>query len=556
MEPPHIVNAGNQFACLLFAALIGSTSAARGQFAPDIPPVDPGELTPGLTVRENDLVRVQPADIGPKRYRHTRAVDRTNGARGHEKKSKTSGTLEIIFDSSNSMNGRIAGVRKIDLAKEALKHLANALEGTDFRVGLRVFGNDKSIPIDDMARASMDSHLVLPIAKNNMRRIRDYIPRLGAHGRTPIAYSIQQGGKDLRAHREHDPIILLISDGIESCNGDPIAAVTSLKTQGIRVKTHVIGFDLKDAEKESLRALAQAGDGRYYDAADLTGLLKSLDAFVETVEVKAPPHGNYANPATGGKDQASACELKAGKYTLWKHLDKGQRAWFKVHQGLTKRVAIKTYINGHGVHRDKDGTFKYSEHLKASSSIHLYDKGGKKRSSVVLHGDEQEWARLHMLDSRGEGVFFAIGSDFGCTPRNLMFEVIVQEAGDLWEGIEAPDDIKAGNIPEAPLHETFYGHMGSPDRADVYKVAIPEEQKGKKLQLDIKFSDVDKPCRFKIEFYDARTGKRLSRHTPLSSGTTLELDPSGARQLLFKVSDNNPALYYLMNSYRVKLAIK
>lgn len=548
-------------AAYLLAALIGSACVAPGQTTSDILPASPGEAHPvtgqtGLPGKEKNLVRVKPADIGPKRYRYTRAVAQRNGTQESAREPKASGTLEIIFDSSNSMNGRIAGVRKIDLAKEALRHLANALERTDFRVGLRVFGNDKSISIDDMARASKDSHLVLPLEKNNMRKIRDYIPRLGAHGRTPIAYSIQQGGKDLSAHREHNPIILLISDGIESCNGDPIAAITSLKEQGIKVKTHVIGFDLKDAEKENLRALAAAGNGRYYDAEDLTGLLKSLDAFVETVEVKPPPQGNYANPATGGEDQAIACELKAGKYTLWKHLDKGQRAWFKVDQGRTSRVAIKTYINGHGVHRDKDGAFKYSKHLKASSIISLYDKDGKKRSSVVLYGDEQEWARLHMLDSLGEGVFFAIGSDFGCTPKNLMFEVIVQEAGDLWEGLEAPDDIKAGNIPEAPLHETFYGHMGSPDRADVYKATIPAEHKDKNLQLEIKFSDVDTPCRFKVEFYDARTSRRLARHTPLSSGATLELDPSGADHLLIKISDSNPTLNYLMNSYEAKIVMK
>ena len=123
------MNAGTPIA-YLFAALIGSACVASGQATSGILPANPGE--------GNNLVRVKPADIGPKRYRYTRAVAQRNGTQESTREPKASGTLEIIFDSSNSMNGRIAGVRKIDLAKEALRHLANALERTDFQVGIIV----------------------------------------------------------------------------------------------------------------------------------------------------------------------------------------------------------------------------------------------------------------------------------------------------------------------------------------------------------------------------------------------------------------------------------
>ncbi len=492
--------------------------------------------------------RVKPADIGPKQYRYTKEIAPREVPTSNPNTSPK-GALEIIFDASNSMNGRINGVPKIDLAKRAIAHLTTTLNKSQLDVGLRVFGHTKSINIKDMPKASKDSHLVIPIKANSASNILRFCNKIEAHGRTPIAYSLTEAGKDLAKIKSKKPIILLISDGVESCNGNPAEAIKKVIASGIKVETHIIGFNLKTDEKKALQELARAAGGSYYDAQDFSSLLKSFDNFTKKLKIEAPKTAYYANPVKGGKDQPSAQEIKAGKFTLWKHLDKKEKAWFKVNSTATTRVAIKTYISGKQVYKAKDGSFKESPHLEASTSIKVFNKDGKRQSAAVIHGKANEWIRLHSLDSFKEGVYFEIGSDFGCTAKHLQLEVITQQAGDLNEGWEAPNSIKSPGIFEAPLNEAFYGHIGTPDDKDIYKVKLPENSKS--LNLDITFSDVDQACRFRVDIYDANTLKKITTKVKLKSKATLLIDTKGAQSVLVAISDNNPKLYYLMNSYKL-----
>jgi len=497
-------------------------------------------------------VRVKRANIGPKRGKIKHDLGSRNDDQVDERqKSAVKGTLQVIFDSSNSMNGRINGVKKIDLAKKALHHLCATLEDSSFEVGLRVFGNDQRIPLNDRERADKDSKLVIPIRSKNAASIREYIPSLVAHGRTPIGYSILQAGRDLQKYKEKNPMILLISDGVESCGGDPLEAIKAVHASGIKVKAHVIGFDLKPDEKKALQALAAAGGGKYYDAKNYVGLLKSLDEFTTNVKASKLKREIYLNPVVGGKTQKEGQVISAGKYTLWKNLEKKEHAWFWVDTKPGQRVAVKVTIQGKAVVKAKDGKLKEAAHTDGGSSVRVYNIGGKRMSQMLLGGDAGDWMRMHMLDETGEGVWFTIGSDYSATGQNVLFEVIVQEAGDLNEGWEAPDDLKSPKVFEVPLGEKFIGHIGTPDRKDVYKARV---KPGQPLKVDVIFSASDGPARFRVELFDAKTKRRLSRAVKLSEKAQLTLETKESSEVLVVVSDDNPKLNYMMNSYSLKLS--
>ena len=189
--------------------------------------------------------------------------------------------------------------------------------------------------------------------------------------------------------------------------------------------------------------------------------------------------------------------------------------------------------------------------------VWFYQPDGKRISGrrVQLQGDVGEWQRQHTLDITGEGSFFAVGSDYNPTSRHVMFEVIVQEAGDLYEGWEATDSVKNEGIFEAPLNDPFYGHIGTEDKFDVYKLNLKAAGNPAKVTLDIKFSDVDDECAFLIETYGADK-KRIARFTKLKSAATLELKTQGLDEIYLSIKDNNPGLYHLMNSYQLELKTK
>ncbi len=512
----------------------------------------------------NELVRVRPADIGPKRGRNDKSGDGDTSADSQDEQTTDSNddqnqnqaaALEIIFDCSNSMNSRIAGVPKIDLAKQALFHLTDALAGTNLCIGFRVFGHDRKIDRRDRIVACHNSELVIPIAAKNATRIRAATPHLHAWGLTPIAYSLQEASKDLDPYLENSPMILMISDGMESCGGNPVKEIQEMQRRGINVRTFVIGFDLNAKERAALEMIAEASGGKYYNARDYGGLLKSFDQFYRDTDLSNQPvKEKYSNPAQGGPTFEKANVIGPGRYTVWRDLAKDEWGHFKVESKKGQRVAVRAVVQSKAVYRDKLGKYHEAPYSPGNAMIRFYDTQGKKITGrgILLRGEIGEWRRQHTLDITGAGSHFAIGDDYGPTSRHIIFDVIVQEAGDLYEGWEAPDSIKEEGIFTAPMNDPFYGHLGTEDKADVYELDLESANNPESVKLSIKFSDVDKPCRFAVELYDASTKRRVTRFTRQTSEADLNLPTKGMDRCYLLIKDNNPGLYHLMNSYKVE----
>ena len=84
-----------------------------------------------------------------------------------------------------------------------------------------------------------------------------------AQGYTPIAYSLGQAANDFPADAK-ERVIVLVSDGKETCQGDPVVAAKALAGKGITV--HTVGFVVDTAARGQLQAIARATGGSYFDA--------------------------------------------------------------------------------------------------------------------------------------------------------------------------------------------------------------------------------------------------------------------------------------------------
>src|SRR5690606_16164514 len=103
-------------------------------------------------------------------------------------------------------------------------------------------------------------------------------------GKTPLAYSATLVIDKLRQSKMKSTIIL-ITDGIESCDGNICDVIKAAKAEGIDFRLHIVGFGLKAGETEQLKCAAEAGDGKYFDAADAGNLTAALsEATNETVD--------------------------------------------------------------------------------------------------------------------------------------------------------------------------------------------------------------------------------------------------------------------------------
>jgi Ca-activated chloride channel family protein len=215
----------------------------------------------------------------------------------------------LLLDVSGSMNERISsGGTKFAAAKRALKQVAGALPaGT--QVGLRVYGSEISESKDTNPKACRDTELVMPIGPLDRSKMYQAVDSFDAVGETPIAYSLGKAVDDLGDKGRR--VLVLISDGEESCAGDPCPAARKLADNGVDLQFNAIGLDVGSKARKQLKCIAQAGDGSYYDADEADDLSEALRKLTERA---LRPFAITGTPVIGTEDPATAPQLTVGQY--------------------------------------------------------------------------------------------------------------------------------------------------------------------------------------------------------------------------------------------------
>lgn len=167
--------------------------------------------------------------------------------------------IEFLFDASQSMYAQWETNTRFEIAKKLLSEMVDSLDKINHvEMALRVYGHTKKFPPQDCD----DTRLEVPFGKNTAHQIKKKLAEIKPSGTTPIAQSLDQCGKDF----PEDParnIIILITDGIEECNGDPCAVSLMLQKKGIILKPFVIGLGLSKDYKDVFNCV-----GNYFDATD------------------------------------------------------------------------------------------------------------------------------------------------------------------------------------------------------------------------------------------------------------------------------------------------
>ncbi len=164
----------------------------------------------------------------------------------------------FIFDASNSMAGQWDGERKIDLAREVLFEMLDTLEQMDrLELALRIYGHQSPVPPQDCS----DTKLEVPFGRDNVNRIRQTLNEIQPKGTTPIARSLALAPEDFPLCGTCRNIIVLITDGIEACDGDPCLVSLDLQRRGIILRPFVIGIGSDPGFRETFDCI-----GEYYDA--------------------------------------------------------------------------------------------------------------------------------------------------------------------------------------------------------------------------------------------------------------------------------------------------
>ena len=217
--------------------------------------------------------------------------------------------IELVFDASGSMWAQLDGKTKVEIGRETLVSALDWMPA-DLQLALRVYGHQHSRE----QKNCTDSELLVPLAAGDRERVRTALLSFKPRGQTPIAYSLDQIAGDM-ASFAGERAVVLVTDGIESCGGDPVASARKLKeTEGITV--HVIGFGMggtEDEDQRSLRAIAEASGGRFVTARSAAELRDALTATVGTAWTVRKGDEVLGGGSLGSDD---VIRLPEGNYTV------------------------------------------------------------------------------------------------------------------------------------------------------------------------------------------------------------------------------------------------
>lgn len=179
----------------------------------------------------------------------------------------------LILDGSGSMWAKVDGEFKINMARQSIGHLLEKLP-PDAKLGLIAYGHRRKEDCSDI-------EVLLPSGPIDKTMAREKIEAVNPTGKTPITASLQEAFRLIRAAGE--PVsLILVSDGLETCDADPCEAARLAKAEGLPFVLHVIGLGMGEENVAQLECIAQAGEGLYFDAKDSGALNQALEQAVES----------------------------------------------------------------------------------------------------------------------------------------------------------------------------------------------------------------------------------------------------------------------------------
>lgn len=174
-------------------------------------------------------------------------------AKNNSSKSEEKTRILFIFDASQSMNGYWEKSKKIDIARKFLIRMVDSLEcENNVQMALRVYGHQSPVPPQDCS----DTKLEVPFQPNNAGKIRQTLRYLIPKGTTPIAHSLELASNDFPVSKQGiRNVVILITDGVEACDGDPCEVSAKLQKAGIILKPFIIGIGLDVNFKSSFECI-------------------------------------------------------------------------------------------------------------------------------------------------------------------------------------------------------------------------------------------------------------------------------------------------------------
>jgi Ca-activated chloride channel family protein len=453
--------------------------------------------------------------------------------------------VEFILDASGSMAGRVDGEMKMEIARTAFNNAIAELDGTGAVASLRAYGFDDSVEKTPEASCP-NTALLTEFAADSSGQMRSAANGLSPYGYTPLASSLLAAGDDLSEVEAERRLIVLLSDGEETCGGDPVEAAQDLLDRDLDLSTFVVGFDLAAEQASQMRAIAAAGGGRYLDAPDAQTLQDTMREIVNvTIENTERRIDRCDNPMTGGATPEEATLIEPGIYTVGELLDVGEYRYYRIatQEGelATIHGLVQTwrYIDG-----PEGEDMQESQHGLASMTVRILDSDGNRAGSrdPRLSGRPGESGTGYFSDTDGSGFIIGIGDNYEHVNPYALFSVDVNPVMDGDTGADADDD-RNGDLASLALGASATGYFGYDDVADSWRVGAD----GPREAMTVDVAPINADMRYLVAIYDEASGTRLIRQG--QRGASSHAVPAGTGAVVVRLQSQEPGLAPKFTAY-------
>ena len=202
--------------------------------------------------------------------------------------SASAANVMFIFDSSGSMKKKLeGGGSRSEAAKLAMVQALSEMPAS-VRLGLLMYGHRR-------AKDCRDIEVVAPIGTAGNVGIATEVSRSVPKGETPIAAALERAAQTFAPFAGQSNSIVLVTDGIEECGGDPCAAARAIRGMGLDLKAHVVGFTLNEKQRATVQCIADETGGKYFDAQNADGLNEALAEVKKEMAEAPPPQPAFAS---------------------------------------------------------------------------------------------------------------------------------------------------------------------------------------------------------------------------------------------------------------------
>jgi len=182
----------------------------------------------------------------------------------------------LVLDASGSMWAAQEGKKtRIEVAREVMDSYFQQRDAS-MPLAVLVYGHNRRNDCSDI-------EVIAPMGRHDGPQMAQRLRQLNPRGMTPLTESLRQARAQIPATAESADIVL-VTDGLETCQGDPCALAAEIAAEGIDIRAHVVGFGMSRMEVESLSCITRATGGQLFETHSGADLVKAL----QTVSEQAP----------------------------------------------------------------------------------------------------------------------------------------------------------------------------------------------------------------------------------------------------------------------------